>query len=190
MAGKRESWAARAQGECRIISETLSRISEGSSDNPAKAILGNGDEVMIVHCEKHQDGYWGCPLGETSRLRHCLPFAAFRFYCPLSLLQDAHRLDTTAGSRKSSRRPIPRSGRFRLDFQAPSVHRTESKTKWRSAKGILRLALPVVIAGAVLFTSIESPFWQRTDIRPTRRNPQSILTQWTHSIRWASTFAP
>jgi hypothetical protein len=44
-----------------------------------------------------------------------------------------------------------------LDLQTPTAHQNESKAKWRSAKGILRLAMPVVIAGAVLCAPIASP---------------------------------
>jgi hypothetical protein len=43
------------------------------------------------------------------------------------------------------------------EVQTRSLHQTKSTTKWGSAKGILRLLLPVVIAGAILCPPIKSP---------------------------------
>jgi len=52
---------------------------------------------------------------------------------------------------------LPETLPTHLDLQTPSIHQNESTEKRRSAKGILRLAVPVVIAGAVLCTPIASP---------------------------------
>jgi hypothetical protein len=38
------------------------------------------------------------------------------------------------------------------DFETPSIHQTEKAAKWRPARWLLHLAVPVVIAGAVLYT--------------------------------------
>ncbi len=49
---------------------------------------------------------------------------------------------------------LPENLPTRPDFQTPSIHQNKSVENWRLAKGILRLAIPVVVAGAALFTPI------------------------------------
>lgn len=52
---------------------------------------------------------------------------------------------------------LPESLSMRRDLWIPSIHQAESGAKWRSVQGILCLALLVVIAGAFVCPSIESP---------------------------------
>jgi hypothetical protein len=48
------------------------------------------------------------------------------------------------------------------NLQNPSIHQTATSSKWRSIRIILPLALPFVIAGALLYSPIESPVLARS----------------------------
>jgi hypothetical protein len=52
---------------------------------------------------------------------------------------------------------LPEKPPIHLDLQTHSIYENDLMTKWKSAKGILHLALAVVIAGAALCTPIASP---------------------------------
>jgi hypothetical protein len=66
---------------------------------------------------------------------------------------------------------LPEKAPTGLDLQTPSIHHTESTAKWKSAKGILRLALPIVVAGAVLCTPVESPVLAQKGIQTDSKEP-------------------
>ena len=52
---------------------------------------------------------------------------------------------------------LPEKHPNRHVLQDPSIHQTATLAKYRSTRGILHLALPFVILGAVLCNPIESP---------------------------------
>ena len=60
------------------------------------------------------------------------------------------------------------------DLRTPSIHQTATSAKWRSARGILHLALPFVIAGAVLCTPIESPVLAKSGAQSDSTGPPAI----------------
>src|SRR5580704_8222411 len=60
------------------------------------------------------------------------------------------------------------------DLQTPSIHQTESPEKSRSARGILHLTLPFVIAGAVLCTSIKAPVLAKSGYQADPKGPSAI----------------
>ena len=51
---------------------------------------------------------------------------------------------------------LPEKHPTHRDLQTPSIHQTETAAKWRPARWVLHLAMPVVIAGAVLCASTGS----------------------------------
>jgi hypothetical protein len=59
--------------------------------------------------------------------------------------------------REGTKMNLPERLPTHFDFQTPFIHQNDSMEKWGAAKLIQRLALPVVIAGAVLCTPIASP---------------------------------
>jgi len=76
--------------------------------------------------------------------------------------------------------------RTKPDLQDPSNQHSETTAKSTSVMRILRLVLPVVIAGAALCLSAGSPVFAKAGHQQTRRrHQQSILPQWKRSTRWA-----
>ena len=61
----------------------------------------------------------------------------------------------------------------------PAIHQTTTWAKWRQAWDILHLALPFVIAGAVLCTPVAHRLMQITDLKAIRwASRRSIQMQW------------
>ncbi len=84
---------------------------------------------------------------------------------------------------------LPENLPIHLDFQTLSLHQNESTAKRRAIRGVLRLALAVVIWESLFALLSHPPLLQKVDCTLTpRKRPQSIPMQWRHSIRWASTF--
>jgi hypothetical protein len=73
---------------------------------------------------------------------------------------------------------LPEKRPTRRDLQTPSIHQNKSREKWRSGRSILRLALPVVIAGVVICTPIASPVIARSgtqaDVKNTAIDPDAM----------------
>jgi hypothetical protein len=69
---------------------------------------------------------------------------------------------------------LPEKHPTHRDLQTPSIHQTETAAKWRSARGILHLALPFVIAGAFLCTSIQAPVLAKSGYQADSKGASAI----------------
>jgi len=61
-----------------------------------------------------------------------------------------------------------------LDPKTSFIHQNESMAKRRSARGVLRLALTVVIAGVVLCIPITSPVLAKSELQADAKGTSAI----------------
>jgi hypothetical protein len=69
---------------------------------------------------------------------------------------------------------LPEKPPLHSDLQAPPTRQTESSTKWKFDRGILRFGLPIVIAGAILCAPSVSPVLAKGGHQADAKEPPAI----------------